>query len=34
MTLPFDVAPFYSTEPKEMRRLIRENEWVYPTSGL
>ena len=34
MTLPFDVAPFYSTDPKEMRRLIRENEWVYPTSGL
>lgn len=34
MTLPFDVAPFYSTDPKEMRRLIRENEWMYPTSGL
>ena len=34
MTLPFDVTPFYSTHPKEMRRLIREEEWVYPTSGL
>ena len=34
MTLPFDVAPFYSTHPREMRRLIREEEWAYPTSGL
>lgn len=34
MTLPFDVAPFYSAHPREMRRLIREEAWTYPTSGL
>lgn len=34
MTLPFDVEPFSSSQPKEMRRLIREEQWVYPTSGL
>ena len=34
MTLPFDVAPFRSAHPREMRRLIREEKWIYPTSGL
>ena len=30
----FDVAPFRSAHPREMRRLIREEKWIYPTSGL
>ncbi|MDO4987696.1 MAG: putative hydro-lyase [Synergistes sp.] len=34
MTLPFDVKPFYSATPKDMRQLIRDNKWTYPTSGL
>lgn len=34
MTLPFDVKPFYETSPKDMRKLIRDGEWTYPTSGL
>ena len=34
MTLPFDVTPYRSTHPKEMRRIIREGEWTHPTSGL
>ena len=29
-----DVAPFRSAHPREMRRLIREEKWIYPTSGL
>lgn len=34
MPLPFNVEPFASADPREMRRLIREGEWTYPTSGL
>lgn len=34
MPLPFDITPFRSTSPAEMRRLIRAGEWIHPTSGL
>lgn len=34
MTLPFDITPFVSTHPREMRKLIRNGEWTHPTSGL
>ena len=34
MALPFDVAPFVDTHPREMRELIRTGEWTHPTSGL
>lgn len=34
MLLPFDVEPFRAICPKKMRQIIREAQWLYPTSGL
>jgi len=34
MTLPFDITPFRTAGPQEMRGLIRSGEWTHPTSGL
>lgn len=34
MTLPFDIAPYRTAVPKDMRALIRSGEWTHPTSGL
>lgn len=34
MTLPFDIDPFRTAKPSDMRALIRSGEWAHPTSGL
>ncbi len=32
--LPFNNTQYSNTSPSEMRNLIRNEQWIYPTSGL